>query len=47
MKIDIVARVTDMIDPEPRELYLKPHAGHTADGAGLDDAVDAGAIPKL
>ena len=45
MKIDIVARVTDLIDPEPRELYLKPHAGHTADGAGLD-AIDADAIPK-
>lgn len=30
----------DLIEPEPRELYLKPHAGHTADGTGLADAGD-------
>jgi len=44
LEIDIVARVTELIDPERRELYLKRHAGHTADGTGL---ADAGAIPKL
>lgn len=47
LDIDLVASVADLIDPEPRKLYLNPHARHTADGAGLDDAADAGAVPKL
>lgn len=47
LDVELIPGALDLVEPQPRESGLHPHAGHTADGSGLDDPGYTTAVPKM